>query len=74
LKRAWWRFWSGDPAEAPHFHQLVQSWDMAFADNEAADSSYVVGQLWGQVGADKFLIRQVRGAWSSPPRSRPSRS
>src|SRR5215211_1842118 len=33
---------------------------MSFGDNEEATSSYVVGQLWGQFGADKYLIRQVR--------------
>ena len=60
LKRAWWRWWSGKRAEAPHFDQLVQSWDMSFGDNEAATSSYVVGQLWGQFGADRYLIRQTR--------------
>ncbi len=60
LKRAWWRWWSGDRAQAPHFDSLVQSWDMSFGDNEEATSSYVVGQLWGQFGADKYLIAQVR--------------
>ena len=67
LKRAWWRWWpveDGEPVGkrevAPHFDQLVQSWDMSFGDNEEATSSYVVGQLWGQFGADKYLIRQVR--------------
>jgi len=60
LKRPWWRWWDGDRETAPHFDQLVQSWDMSFGDNEEATSSYVVGQLWGQFGADKYLIRQVR--------------
>ena len=60
LKRAWWRWWDGDHATAPHFDALVQSWDMSFGDNEEATSSYVVGQLWGQFGANRYLIRQVR--------------
>ena len=67
MKRAWWRWWpveDGEPVGkrevAPHFDQLVQSWDTSFGDNEEAISSYVVGQLWGQFGADKYLIRQVR--------------
>ena len=33
---------------------------MSFGDNEEATSSYVVGQLWGQFGADKYLLRQTR--------------
>ena len=60
LKRGWWRWWSGKNEEAPHFDQLVQSWDMSFGDNEEATSSFVVGQLWGQFGAEKYLIRQTR--------------
>ena len=58
LKRRWWRWWSGRPEEAPHFGQIIQSWDMAFSDTDGSD--FVVGQVWGQFGADKFLIRQVR--------------
>ena len=60
LKRAWWRWWDGKRATAPHFEELVQSWDMSFGDNEEATSSFVVGQLWGRFGADKYLIRQTR--------------
>src|SRR5215212_7715104 len=60
LKRAWWRWWPGDHAQAPHFDQMIQSWDMSFGDNEEATSSYVVGQLWGKFGADKYLLRQTR--------------
>ncbi|MCA1699754.1 MAG: IS701 family transposase, partial [Actinobacteria bacterium] len=46
LKRAWWRFWSGRSEDAPHFHRIVQSWDMAFSDSDGSD--FVVGQVWGQ--------------------------
>ncbi|HZC13871.1 MAG TPA: phage terminase large subunit, partial [Thermoleophilaceae bacterium] len=58
LKRSWWRWWSGDHERAPHFDQIVQSWDMAFTDSDGSD--YVVGQVWGKFGADKYLLRQVR--------------
>jgi predicted phage terminase large subunit-like protein len=57
LRRPWWRYY--DPNRPlPHFQRLVQSWDMAFTDTDGSD--YVVGQVWGQFGADKYLLRQTR--------------
>jgi predicted phage terminase large subunit-like protein len=60
LKRAAWRFfppaWLED-AELhylPKFSGLVQSWDTAFKDKTSSD--YVVGGLWGQHGADLYLL------------------
>lgn len=38
--------------------EKVQSWDMAFKDTKA--SAFVVGQVWGKRGADKFLLDQDR--------------
>lgn len=35
-----------------------QSWDMAFKDTK--DSAYVVGEVWAELGADSFLLDQVR--------------
>ena len=61
LKRAWWKWWDGDHMTAPHFDQIIQSWDMSFGDNEEATSSYVVGQVWGKFKGEKYLLRQVRG-------------
>src|SRR5215210_8259887 len=58
LKRSWWRRWDGKHETAPHFDTIVQSWDMAFTDTDGSD--YVVGQVWGRFGADKYLLRQVR--------------
>jgi predicted phage terminase large subunit-like protein len=58
LKRGWWRY--HDPQRPlPDFHQLVQSWDMAFSDTDGSD--YVVGQVWGQFFGDKYLLHQIRG-------------
>jgi predicted phage terminase large subunit-like protein len=36
----------------------VQSWDCAFKDTDGSD--YVVGQVWGFKGADKYLLDQDR--------------
>jgi predicted phage terminase large subunit-like protein len=41
---------------------MIQSWDCAFKDKSSSD--YVVGQVWGVQGADKFLLDQVRGHFS----------
>lgn len=55
-KRRWWRFWNGDlPTK---FDEVVASWDMAFKDLEG--NSFVVGQVWGRVQANKYLLDQVR--------------
>lgn len=60
LKRKWWRYFppGWGPEEYPHFHEVVQSWDMAFKDTDGSD--YVVGQVWGRFFADKYLLHQVR--------------
>lgn len=55
IKRGWWQFHRFD---VPAFDQLIQSWDMAFKGKETSD--YVVGQVWGRVGSDKFLLDQRR--------------
>ncbi|HOL44722.1 MAG TPA: phage terminase large subunit [Methanothrix sp.] len=59
FNRGWWRFYDEEPFElAKKMDELVQSWDMTFAGGPSSD--YVVGQVWGRRGADKFLIDQVR--------------
>lgn len=54
--RGWWRFYRELPRR---FDSLALSWDCAFKDLDTSD--YVVGQVWGTVGADRYLIDQVRG-------------
>ena len=43
---------------APTFDAVVQSWDMTFKQTDSG--SFVVGQVWGIVGADKYLLFQIR--------------
>jgi predicted phage terminase large subunit-like protein len=43
---------------APTFDAVVQSWDMTFKQTKSG--SFVVGQVWGMVGADKYLLFQIR--------------
>ena len=56
LKRDWWRYYQQAPA---HFDAVWSSWDCTFKD--AKDSDFVVGQVWGRVRADFYLLDQVRG-------------
>lgn len=68
LKRSGWKFfpprWREDENRAllPKFTAIVQSWDTAFKDKTSSD--YVVGTVWGQVGADLYLLRKVRDRMS----------
>jgi predicted phage terminase large subunit-like protein len=39
------------------FDQMLQSWDMTFKDTKNSD--FVAGQVWGKVGANKFLLDQT---------------
>ncbi len=55
------RFWRMLPSPAA-WDRCVQSWDMAFKDED--DSDWVVGQLWVSLGADRYLVDQVRDRMS----------
>ncbi len=57
IKRAWMtHFYRELPAQ---FDQIIQSWDCAFKDTKSSD--FVVGQVWGRKGSQKYLLDQVRG-------------
>jgi predicted phage terminase large subunit-like protein len=54
-----------DAVEIPaHFETEIQSWDMAFKGGPTND--YVVGQVWGAIKADRFLLDQVRKRMDMP--------
>jgi len=57
LKRQWWRYYDDRPP-LNLFDRLIQSWDMTF--RETAHGSFVVGQVWGALNADRYLLDQVR--------------
>ncbi len=54
VKRGWWQYYRS----RPKFDWVLISWDFSFKD--ATTSDYVVGQVWGRRGADKYLLDQVR--------------
>lgn len=55
FKTHWWKFYKELPES---FDIVIQSWDATF--KETNDGSFVVGQLWGKVGADFYLLDQTR--------------
>lgn len=61
LKRNWWKYYRQAPEK---FDEIIQSWDMSFKDLSTSD--YVVGQIWGRKGADKYLLDQVRARLDFP--------
>lgn len=40
------------------FDQMLQSWDLTFKDTKNSD--YVAGQVWGRVGASKYMLDYYR--------------
>jgi predicted phage terminase large subunit-like protein len=64
LKRSWWQFFppeylsESEIGGLPQFAYIVSSWDTAFEDKTSSD--YVVGQIWGLRGADRYLLWSYR--------------
>jgi len=61
FKREWWQYYVGAPDK---FDEMLQSWDMTFKDTKSG--SFVVGQVWGRKGANKYLLDQVRARMDFP--------
>ncbi len=59
FKLAWFKTWKVLPAK---FAQIIMSWDCTFKGTDASD--FVVGQVWGRVGGEYWLIDQVKGRWT----------
>lgn len=55
VKSDWWKFYKVLPER---FDMVYDSWDLTFEETEKG--SYVVGQKWGKVGANKYLLAQTR--------------
>jgi hypothetical protein len=56
VKKEWWRFYETTP---PVFNEEWISWDMAFKGKDD-DADYVVGTVWGRLGAQFYLRDLVR--------------
>lgn len=46
-----------------HFTEIIQSWDMSFGST-SENASFVVGSVYGRIGASVYLLDQVRGQWN----------
>lgn len=55
VKRNYIRYYKTLPGR---FDEIIQSWDFTFKDAKTSD--YVVGQVWGRAGANKYLLDEVR--------------
>lgn len=64
LKREWWQTYEVLPRR---FDKIIQVWDMTFKGDakvkKKKKTDFVVGQVWGKIGAESYLIEQVRGRW-----------
>ncbi len=74
IQRSWWKYYRQAPSQ---FDEVIQSWDCSFKDEKAAKGGapdFVVGQVWGRDGANKYLLDQVRGRMAFPDTVRAIRS
>jgi predicted phage terminase large subunit-like protein len=60
LKKHWWKYYD----KLPTLARTIISVDATFKDGE--DSDYVVIQSWGKVGADIYLLDQIREKMDFP--------
>lgn len=58
FKSEWWVYYTTTPTR---FERIIQSWDLNFKEGESND--FVVGTVWGKLGADYYLLDLVRGQW-----------
>ena len=60
LLKEWWKRYDILPS---YMDDMIQSWDMTF---KATGTSMVVGQVWGRLGANKYLMDQIRAKLDFP--------
>ena len=58
FKQQWFRYYYQMPAR---FDRIIQSWDCTFKDT--SESDFVVGTIWGKIGANCYLLGYSRGQW-----------
>lgn len=63
LHRKWFQYYTFAPTK---FDEVLQSWDLSFGNTKGKSSSYIVGQVWGRIGPDKYLLDQVRDQLDFP--------
>lgn len=63
LKRTWWKYYDEMPP-LHTFDTILISVDCSFKDLESSD--FVVMQVWGRIGAKKYLLDQARKKMTFP--------
>ena len=61
FKRGWWQYYKVKPDK---FDRIIQSWDCTFKDAKGSD--YVVGQIWGCIGANRYLLDWIKAKLDFP--------
>ena len=59
FKEGWIQYF--DPEYVPNMDIIIQAWDTA--QTKSSTSDFVVGQVWGKIGGDFYLLDQVRDRW-----------
>jgi predicted phage terminase large subunit-like protein len=54
IKCHWFNHWEKLPEK---FNEIAQTWDLSFKDKD--ESSFVSGQVWGRIGADRYLLDEI---------------
>lgn len=63
FQQSWFQRWT--KATLPvRFDDMCQTWDCAFKGTSTSD--FVVGQVWGRIGPNYYLLDQERGRFTFP--------
>lgn len=62
IQSTWWRSYATAPTV---YSSALISWDLSFGSG-ASSGSWNVGQVWGVVGPDAYLLDEVRDRWAFP--------
>ena len=57
VNRNWWQYHKPVHPDDVQMDEIIQSWDCSFKET---GNSYVVGQVWGVKGPNKYLLDQFR--------------
>ena len=57
VQQGWFKYF--EPDALGRLDEMIQSWDLKFS-SKATEGSFVVGQVWGRLGIDYYLLDQFR--------------
>lgn len=62
IHKAWPQYWT--PDTLPPMDYVISSWDLTMGST-TGDADYVVGQVWGAAGINRYLLDQLRAKLST---------